>query len=431
MNVLIVGNGFDLAHGYKTHYVDFLDFIAMVTKEYRNPINERYRIDFKTVNEYKTLEDILEHNKEYYLKEKELKYDRRKFSAMEAFNTGFKTQNKPIATEKNLVKTLNSIFPLPNGNGWNEDYEKYNAVLVKFLHGNAWLDYFDIIYKNRYETNQEDHKKEYKEKKGWIDFEAEIGEVIKIVEQDFNKNQEEQINATGQYMFIDTLYKKMKEENLGATKDDLASSLYNELEILEYILELYLYAQESLEIKKVFNQKKLKNELKIDSLLSFNYTNIYARYYDTNIENIDFIHGKLSEHNIILGIDETLTTNEEIEHNTSCIHFKKYFQRISKKCGINKLNWINEEPELGSNAIPIRYHNIYVIGHSLDVTDKDILKKVFTHDNVQRITIYYFNKKDKERKMVNLLKVLGKEKFVELNDKKILVFKSQEELMQA
>lgn len=31
MDILLIGNGFDLAHGLSTKYVDFLDFIMQIT----------------------------------------------------------------------------------------------------------------------------------------------------------------------------------------------------------------------------------------------------------------------------------------------------------------------------------------------------------------------------------------------------------------
>lgn len=36
MNVLVIGNGFDLAHGLPTRYMDFLEFIEKYEEYYNN-----------------------------------------------------------------------------------------------------------------------------------------------------------------------------------------------------------------------------------------------------------------------------------------------------------------------------------------------------------------------------------------------------------
>lgn len=84
--------------------------------------------------------------------------------------------------------------------------------------------------------------------------------------------------------------------------------------------------------------------LKIDKVLSFNYTNTYARLYGKDNPDIeyDYIHGKadidhdINSCNIVLGIDEYLPEGEKDE-NTEFIQFKKFYQRIYKKLDVNIL----------------------------------------------------------------------------------------------
>lgn len=38
-NILVVGNGFDLAHGLPTRYMDFMDYLSMVETLYKNKID--------------------------------------------------------------------------------------------------------------------------------------------------------------------------------------------------------------------------------------------------------------------------------------------------------------------------------------------------------------------------------------------------------
>lgn len=84
------------------------------------------------------------------------------------------------------------------------------------------------------------------------------------------------------------------------------------------------------------------NELKIDYVLSFNYTHTFSKLYkiseEINAEKrepFDYIHGETSKqhnvktNNMVLGIDEFLfkkRKNRDIEF----IAFKKFYQRIYK-----------------------------------------------------------------------------------------------------
>ena len=53
--------------------------------------------------------------------------------------------------------------------------------------------------------------------------------------------------------------------------------------------------------------------------------------------------------------------------------------------------------------------NVTIIGHSLDISDKYILLDVI--EAAKNVTIYYYNDRDKESKIINLYKLLGEEKF--------------------
>ena len=56
-------------------------------------------------------------------------------------------------------------------------------------------------------------------------------------------------------------------------------------------------------------------------------------------------------------------------------------------------------------------HNLYIYGHSLDITDKDILRELILNDNV-KTTIFYPDKKDLGKKIANLVKVIGQDELI-------------------
>lgn len=55
---------------------------------------------------------------------------------------------------------------------------------------------------------------------------------------------------------------------------------------------------------------------------------------------------------------------------------------------------------------------MYIFGHSLDVTDGDILRDLINHRGMNTV-IYYKNKKKLEQQITNLVKVLGSDTVIE------------------
>lgn len=85
-----------------------------------------------------------------------------------------------------------------------------------------------------------------------------------------------------------------------------------------------------------------------DKILSFNYTNTYARLYDKyGSAEYCYIHGKANitnsiiTNNMVLGIDEYLTEDRK-NKDTDFIAFKKFYQRIYKETGGEYKDWINQ-----------------------------------------------------------------------------------------
>lgn len=131
--------------------------------------------------------------------------------------------------------------------------------------------------------------------------------------------------------------------------------------------------------------------------------------------DIDFIHGKankdleIEKNNMVLGIDEFLPAEKQ-NINVEFVEFKKFYQRIYKETGCKYKNWVDEiksEHSLYVKKIAkanflydeamicknCKKHNLYIFGHSLDVTDGDILRDLILNDNVST-TIFYHNKEN-------------------------------------
>lgn len=129
MNMLIIGNGFDLAHGRPTTYGDFLNFIEQIV---------RTRTYTRTKEQFeKTLPDLHTEVKRYILSA----FETREFLLDDVANN-----SNPVIDE-----------------------------LYESLDENVWYEYFRTIVR-------EDKMRG----KNWIDFESEISEVIQFFDEKFN-----------------------------------------------------------------------------------------------------------------------------------------------------------------------------------------------------------------------------------------------------
>ena len=147
---------------------------------------------------------------------------------------------------------------------------------------------------------------------------------------------------------------------------------------------------------------------------------------------IDYIHGKadirrnIDTNNMVLGIDEYLKGDEKNE-KIEFIAFKKFYQQLHKETGCLYKEWVSEIrsdkkifeitnicKQSGNDVISkkdVKYHNLFIFGHSLDITDKDVLRDLILNDNVQTV-ILYMDKDDYGRKIANLVKVIGRDELI-------------------
>ena len=347
MNILLIGNGFDLAHGLPTKYTDFLEYV-------------------KVIKGIQNIEDLINNN--MYL------------------------------VEKVEVQSL--------------------------IEDNFWIYYFleCPIY----------------QKENWIDFESEISRIIRSIDHDMNGvDFDGQIRElTNKYLCDYYLHRGMKKNKFGewpgickVTYRELRDDLLRDLNRLIRALEMYLYKL----VERIPCNGILPDiqDICFDKVLSFNYTDTYQRKYDKRGKaEYDFIHGKvyaahsIVTNNMVLGIDEE-RKNKDVEF----IAFKKYYQRIYKETGCSYKNWI-EEIKTDVSAYNSKLHNLYIFGHSLDATDKDVLRDLILCDNIYT-TIFYYNKDDFGTKIANLVKVIGQDELIRRTggSTKTIVFRQQKDMV--
>ena len=369
MKILMIGNGFDLEHELPTKYTQFLEFVT------------RFKYAYLSANSVpKRLYDI----KDDYLK---------------------------------------TIFE-------NPEYEDRVVALHTFTENNVWINYFQKVY-----------KKHLANKENWIDFESEISSMIQT---------------------MDGLIKSYESIAMGDSKNEnleknYRSKLYNiiapgglkEETIKEYIPKLLCDLNKLIGALEIYiwdyvGNKKLKyynpdiEKVHPSKVFSFNYSDTYRKLYACNRKEIEysFAHGvatnniyfftgktdaskeeienciqkNTESNNMVLGIDEYLSEDrrsDEIEF----IAFKKYYQRIYKKAGNEYKKWLQQIDE-NVKAGRKEENTLYIFGHSLDVTDGDVLREFINHENLKTV-IFYRNKEQLGQQIANLVKILKSDTVIE------------------
>lgn len=364
--ILLIGNGFDLAHGLPTSYSFFLDFCDKIKETLLFP-------KFSNDDEWK--KDII------------LNWD---------IDNSIKSK---LFEEWNTNNNLNKLF-----------IEIYDNIK-----SNIWITYF--------------LKKRNQLGKNWIDFESEISNVVQAFEcvrnctesgKSIPRSEIEGIKVEEVEEFIDIF------EGNDSKKFQLSYfnlNIFNkcikqmtlDLDSLIRALEIYISGF----INKIEGLQKNDDikDINPDCVLSFNYSNTYERIYgQSNKIEYDYIHGKaditnnVNTCNLVLGIDEYLEECDR-DNKLEFLPFKKFYQRIYKSTDSSYMEWVDEIRQ--NSECP---YELYIFGHSLDKTDKDILALLICNDNVQT-KIYYHRKSNDDKKELgklirNLVRVIGAKELI-------------------
>lgn len=383
MNILILGNGFDLAHKLPTSYMDFLSFVKQV-------------------------QDVIKQGP-FENKDMEITIENR---------NGIISQTVTI------------------------NYDEWSRLISD----NIWINYF--------------MKNSTYLKHNWIDFETEISNVIQVIDEARHlRLEKEDIDLVNikMHMLTDIITSKLKEQKYDRcingvfkeldTMEGFISDLIKDLNLLIGALELYLveFVEQidcslvSPDIKEIMVKfNKEKTAVTLCKIISFNYTHTFKKFYGhDNKFMYDYVHGEalaersIEDNNMVLGIDEYLT-DEKKDKEIEFISFKKFFQRIHKHTGCDYKLWLDAIRKDTKDHSKDNMHCLYVFGHSLDVTDRDVLRDLILNDNVMT-TVFYRNKEQYGQQIANLVKVIGQDELIKRTggSTKTIEFKLQQDMVSA
>ena len=448
MNILIVGNGFDLSHYLPTKYDHFMDVMRAI--ENKNTGEKLGDLKINTLEKWMELLDDM--------------FERRKDSTSLNFQMSFNELFSQTRDSKFIEKTKEYYI--------TDSIEISSKDVLKLqyrLELNCWYKYF---------------KNHVEEIKTWIDFEQKIEDVLVIVARcivelesmDHRDKIINYLNKGGQDSLkiktkdLDTLnffnfttknegvmipfnlnmdFCHGKNVKNGFSSADFMNFIYIELEKFIEIFNVYL----EIIVGQLSQSKMIDIDAEWsypDKIFSFNYTNTYQRLHDS--VDVEYLHGSCGEHqNIVLGVSDLM---DESLRKLKAYGFTKYHQKLFKDTDYvfldsfkSKLksfdkdleffdrNYGHNSREIYQNEMKQRFSlnlNFYIWGHSLDISDKDYIIDLFSlNDDIDRnvrVTVYYFDQNAKFALLNNLLAILEKDKVEQWMKNRWLQFKPNPEI---
>jgi hypothetical protein len=344
--LVIIGNGFDLAHGLPTSYKDFID--NYWKEACKIGINKKIEYDndnfVKLSCELGSMYNDLDH---------------------EAFNNIKSYKELMILVERNKEK----------GYGYYD---------VKFKNS-----FFKIICQNSIEN--------------WVDIENEYYKKLKIIVKLASLSNKEKRTQTiilnQEFEQIRSLlekYLKVKVEEQydfrlarnNPFMDLLLPEFINRFDEDRYLKEFksadHLYVREFLE------KSGERNGL-TTYFFSFNYTKVVEQFSNIFAFNkqLNYIHGKLKNSANLVNfgfgdeMDDDYKLIENIDDNEYLRNFKS-FQYLQNSNYKNLLDFVESDKKF----------QVYIMGHSCGLSDRTMLNTIFEHPNCISIKVFYHQKED-------------------------------------
>ena len=218
--------------------------------------------------------------------------------------------------------------------------------------------------------------------------------------------------------------------------DAINEFVISELEKTTDYLEFYLTYLDKVDFEM---QKISPTSTALDAIqnienskvITFNYTNTASEMLGVTEENTHFIHGRChfnraddDINTMVFGIEDKEAETENI--NQDLIPYQKFYQRAVKETGnFYEKFWTSSSVD-GDIYTQSTALNIIVFGHSVDPLDKEIFKKCFELSKIKgwdyRFIFTYYNLDAKRAIVKNIAIILGKSELVRLTGEERIKF---------
>ncbi|HFI0227904.1 TPA: AbiH family protein [Streptococcus suis] len=471
-NILILGNGFDLAMGRKTSYGDFLKFAKHIkvlgchilqhynTKDMQeaflafiddiDKLWENHEYDeTKQSEEEQNFYNKLKADQKFFLISEHifeklaiLKDDCITLVALNSFNNGATKRYLLNQIREELKKDTtisNSLFNIDCVLELTKSSENRNIEWLLELPNNLYINYIE----------------KYKDKlgKNWSGIELAISDIAEGLQtikdnlgqiKSFQAPSAEKIFVNeNNYTAIQFILKLIFERIQGKSDftrakvlADLNEVFISSLEDLTNYLEFYLTYLDKVdfEIQKIRPASTALDAIRNiekSKVITFNYTNTASEILGVTEENTHFIHGRChfnraddDINTMVFGIEDKEAEAENI--NQDLIPYQKFYQRAVKETGSKFENFFENTLEFSDDGVYSASKNIIIFGHSVDPLDKEIFKACFdlAHEvsYAYKFIFTFLDEVTKRNIVKNLAIILGKRKLVELTGRGNIVF---------
>ena len=388
--LVIIGNGFDLAHGLPTSYKDFIDDLWSKIIEKSEDYEELVFLNNRDFNITPIKKNCnfqsLVKNIEYYCDHRRTNYQQLTWNietlTFYVIKTGSLDPEQILYFKNDFFKTITS----EHIQNWVDIENLYYKELKKI-----------VRYKGNNVLKQEDFwVKERKSKAKKLNNEFE--QIKNLLEKYLNEE------VVERYDFNIDFYEVFKFHNIFSPDifDIIKTASWTEdfsKEDKDYIDELI----------KEENHGKVKLRF-----LNFNYTptiySYFSIYPELYKDSVYFAHGELDKSNnkINFGfgdeMDDDYKMIENINDNEYLKNFKS-FQYLQNDTYKKLLDFVESE----------RFE-VFIMGSSCGLSDRTLLNTIFEHENCRSIKVFYYQKKDGTDNFTELTQNISRH----FNDKKLM-----------
>ncbi|MCA1965241.1 MAG: bacteriophage abortive infection AbiH family protein [Flavobacterium sp.] len=368
--LVIIGNGFDLAHGLPTSYKDFIDdYWANVKNSNHNDdfisFVDLFDVDFKnTRNLYELANFIKQFNAKIKFSDGEIYTE---------FGNNFMTGQYP---RSHVLIYKNSFFKIVNQKNiqnWVDIENEYYRQLKKIINSKC----LDVSKSEEFWENEQSIKVQK--------LNTEFEEIKRIFEEYLIEKIENNylLNSSNEFNSINIdFYNILRPISVFNNESNWRSEFNN----IDDVNEIEIFFKEE-KLNPDLNKAKIR-------LLNFNYTSTLDRYVNRLKEgeikvDLFHIHGKLNDELNLMNfgfgdeMDEDYKRIENINDNEYLRNFKS-FQYLQNSNYSKLLNYIDSDK-----------FQVLIMGHSCGLSDRTLLNTIFEHNNCRSIKVYYHQWEDK------------------------------------
>lgn len=378
--IILIGNGFDLAHGLKTSYNHFIDWyweqLKLKTVSCRNNVLMDQMCCIELNDKNFTWSTI-----NFYLKQNLAQLDGHDFRMNVLNNSDFFTVHFPDSFFRNIHDDIET-------KGWVDIENVYYNHLKKWANSPDTCEVSNIL------LNQ--HLAHLRSK--LIEYLCSININTELIKEEIRNKfycpiNRDEISIKGNSILIEYL-KSMYEDRYSHERLQYKLSRYgkNHLITEEDITDLKMsYATNGDDgIIKYIDDNPHSPLLLPDNILilNFNYTDTEKLYYSDKIEpQVCHIHGTLTEKNsVIFGYGDELDEDYKKIVNQNNNEYLKYIKSIRY---MESDNYRKVLSFIESDA-----YQVCIMGHSCGNSDRTLLNTLFEHKNCISVMPYYYKKDD-------------------------------------